>query len=163
QAGGLEFTLRGKLMPRLTLNASGNLAYTEQRIANADAALDAKRSAPSFGGNARLRYELANGGQMQLSVIAQGKSLSRQGYREPNATVNVSLRHVLTPTLSLVMNVTDIFDTNKIENITDTDLLKETSVRRADGRVMYVGLSYRFGGVPPRNGQGGGRRRAPQE
>ncbi len=158
RAGGLEFTLRGKLMPKLTLNTSGNLAYTEQRIANAGAGVDARRSAPSLGGNARLRYDLANGGQMQLSLNAQGKALSRQGYREPNATANFSVRHALTPALSLVMNVTDIFDTNKIETITDTDLLQETSVRKADGRVLYIGLNYRIGGVPPRGGAGFGRR-----
>lgn len=156
QASGLEFTLRGKLMPKLTLNASGNLAYPEQRIAKAGSDIDARRSAPSFGGNARLRYDLDQGGQVQLSVIAQGKALSRQGYRQPNATANVSVRHVLTPTLSLVMNVTDIFDTNKIETITDTDLLKETNVRKADGRLVYLGVSYRFGGA--RAGPGGARR-----
>ena len=32
QAGGLEFTLSGKVLPNLSLNTSGNLAYTEQRI-----------------------------------------------------------------------------------------------------------------------------------
>ena len=165
RASGLEFTLRGKLMPRLTLNASGNLAYTEQRIvnpgANAGSSPDAKRSAPSFGGNARLRYDLPNGGQVQLSVNAQGKALSRQGYRQPNATANLSLRHAFTPALSLVMNVTDVFNTNKIETITDTDLLQETNTRRSDGRLVYVGLSYRFGGVAQRRGPAGARRSQP--
>ena len=159
QASGLEFTLRGKLLPKLTFNAAGNLACTEQRIANAASVLDARRSAPSFGGNARLRYETANGGQLQLSVNAQGKALARQGYRQPNATANFSLCHVLTPALSITLNVTDIFSTNKNETILDTDLLQETQVRRADGRVAYIGLSYRFGGVAPRSGAG--TRRAP--
>lgn len=158
QSGGLEFTLRGKLTPKLTLNTSGNLAYTQQRIAEAGDSLDAKRSAPSFGGRARLNYETADGGSVQLSLNAQGKTLSRQGYREPNWTSNFSFRQPLTPTLSLVLNVTDIFDSNKIETITDTDLLKESNIRKADGRVVYLGLTYRFGGVPPKQGPGAGRR-----
>ncbi|HEY0061621.1 MAG TPA: TonB-dependent receptor, partial [Telluria sp.] len=58
-----------------------------------------------------------------------------------------SLRHVLTPRLNLLVNVTDLFDSNKTETVIDTPLLKETSVRRVDGRLLYVGLSYRFGGV----------------
>ena len=33
--------------------------------------------------------------------------------REPSATANLSLRHVLTPRLSMVMNVTDVFDSGQ--------------------------------------------------
>jgi hypothetical protein len=51
--------------------------------------------------------------------------------------------------------VTDVFNSNKIETITDTDLLKESAIRRFDGRVMYFGLSYRLGGM----GASGPRRR----
>ena len=62
-------------------------------------------------------------------------------------TTNFSFRHALTPALNLVLNVTDVFNANKIETITDNDLLHETSIRRYDGRLVYLGLSYRFGGA----------------
>ncbi|MNR49601.1 hypothetical protein D3C85_1689990 [compost metagenome] len=79
--------------------------------------------------------------------------------RQPNTTVNFSLRHVLTPKLSLVLNVTDAFNSNQIETITDTATLKETSIRRSDGRIAYLGLSYRLGGFTPGTGArpGGGQ------
>jgi outer membrane receptor protein involved in Fe transport len=153
QAGGLEFTLSGKLLPKLSLNTSGNLSYTEQRIFGFMATPDATRSAYALGGRARLNYQLSEQSQMQLMLNAQGKTLSGQGYRQPNATANVSYRHALTPALALVMNVTDIFNANKIETIADTDLLKETSVRRSDGRLFYIGLSYRLGGAGPGAGR----------
>lgn len=154
QAGGLEFTLSGKLLPKLSLNASGNLSYTEQRIDGFAGGAESTRSAHAMSGRARLNYQLSDQDQMQLSFNAHGKTLSGQGYRQPNPIAGFSYRRALTPALSLVMNVTDVFDANKVETVTDTDLLRETSVRRYDGRVMYVGLSYRIGGA----GHGGARR-----
>ncbi|MES3022166.1 MAG: TonB-dependent receptor [Pseudomonadota bacterium] len=156
QSGGLEFNVRGKLTPKLTLNASGNLAYTEQRIFNTTVNSDAKRSTPSLSGRLRVNYTDPKIGQMQFALNAQGKTLARQGYRQPTTTGNFSYRLPLSPVLSLVANVTDIFDSGKIETITDTDTIKDSTVTRQNGRVVYVGLMYRFGGVG--GGQGMGRR-----
>jgi outer membrane receptor protein involved in Fe transport len=158
QSGGLEFTLSGKVLPTLQINTSGNLGYTEQRIFSDLGAGESSRHAVSLSGRVRLNYHLSDDDQVQLSVNGQGKTLNGQGVRQPNATANVSVRHALTPALSLVLNVTDVFDNNKIETITDTDLLKETSIRRSSGRIVYLGLSYRFGGAA---GQGG--RRGPSQ
>ena len=81
--------------------------------------------------------------------------MAGQGCRQPNSTANVSYRRTLTPALSLLVNVTDVFNSNKIETITGTDLLKETNVRRSGGRLVYIGLSYRLGGVGPTVGRRG--------
>lgn len=156
QSGGLEFNLRGKLLPRLTLNASGNLAYTEQTIYGAPNRAETKRSTPSLSGRMRLNYQDPDYGQLQFSLNAQGKTLARQGYRQPVVTGNLSYSLPLTPTLNLVLNVSDVFDSGKVETITDTDVIKDTTVTRANGRAAFVGFTYRFGGVG--GGQGGGRR-----
>ena len=84
---------------------------------------------------------------MQLTLNRQGRTLQGDGYRNANSTANLSWQHVLTPRLSLSVNVTDLFDSNKQESIVDSDVLRSTSVRQFDGRIAYVGLSYRFGGV----------------
>ena len=159
RSGGLEFTLSGKILPKLSINTSGNLALTELHTFAATSATtrsDTTRSAHSLGGRARLNYQLSDQDQLQLALNAQGKMLFGQGYRQPNATMNFSWRHAVTPAVNLVLNVTDVFNANKIETITDTDLLKETSVRRSAGRLVYFGLSYRIGGVA--QGAGGARR-----
>lgn len=164
QSGGLEFTLSGKVLPALQINASGNLGYTEQRILSTLTADDAKRHAVSLSGRVRLSYRVTEDDQLQLGVYGQGKTLNGEGYRQPNAVVNLGVRHALTPALSLVLNVTDVFNANKIETITDTDLLKETSIRRSAGRIAYLGLSYRFGGpagAGERPGGPPGERRGP--
>lgn len=164
-SGGLEFTLSGKLLPKLTVNTSGNLAYIQQRTYGDNLGAATNRSATSLSGRVRVSYQFANNDNLHVMVNGQGKTLFGQGYRQPNATTVMSYRHSLTPALALVATITDVFDKNKMETITDTELLKETSVRRFDGRVWYLGLSYRFGGFAgmgerpggPRGGMGHGR------
>lgn len=147
-SSGLEFTVQGKLAPSLTLNASGNLARFEQRILDGNGmATGDSRSASSLSGRVRLNYMATPRDQLQLMLQAQGKTLTGQGYREPSTTANFSLRHNLTPALSMVLNVTDVFNSNKTETVTDTALLQEHTLRRYDGRIVYIGLSYRIGGA----------------
>ncbi|TFW34907.1 TonB-dependent receptor [Massilia horti] len=146
RSSGMEFTVSGRLTPAFTVNASGNLARSEQRQFDTGGA-DVTRTASSLSGRVRLNYQLSPANQVQLMLHGQGKTLTGQGYREPTRTANLSVRHSLSPALSVVMNMTDIFNSQKMETITDTATLKETNVRRFDGRIVYVGLSYRFGGV----------------
>ncbi|NGZ84805.1 outer membrane beta-barrel family protein [Duganella aceris] len=163
-SSGLEFTVSGKLTPSLTLNTSGNLARSEQTTQDSTGAL-VTRTANSLSGRARLNYQYNAANQIQMALQMMGKTLSGQGYRSPNHTFNMSWRHTVTPQLSLVANVTDLFNTNKMETVVNSSTLRETSTRRFDGRVLYVGLSYRFGGAsssgeskdePPRFGPGRG-------
>jgi outer membrane receptor protein involved in Fe transport len=163
-AKGVEFSLSGKVSPTLSFSTSGNLARAEQRSFDSTGATLA-RSSSSLSLRGRVNYQLSGADQVQFSVNGQGKQLTGQGYREPSATANLSLRHTLTPRLNLVMNVTDLFDSNKTHSVIDTPLLRETSVRRVDGRLLYVGLSYRIGGVAgnaarqPGGARGEGRQR----
>ncbi|CAN7304641.1 TonB-dependent receptor [Pseudoduganella sp. LjRoot289] len=145
-AGGLEFTVNGKLTPSLTLNTSGNLARSEQTARDLTGA-EITRSATSLSGRARLNYQVDSATQLQAALQMQGKTLTGQGYREPNRTLNLSLRRALTPQLNLVLNVTDVFSSNRMASVIDTATLKENTIRRFDGRVAYIGLSYRIGGA----------------
>lgn len=145
RAGGLEFTLGGKLTPRFSINTSGNLARIDQPQLDA-AGADVRRGATSLSMRGRFNVELTDVDHLQVALNGQGKGLTGQGYRQPTSFANVSLRHNITPALSLVMNVTDVFNTQKIETVTDTDTLKETNLRRFDGRIVYLGLSWRPGG-----------------
>lgn len=159
RAGGLEFQLNGKLLPNLSLNASGTLLAAEQENLYSSGEVRTRR-ATSLNLRARLRYQPRAGDTVQLTLNRQGRTLQGDGYRKANSTANLSWQHVLTPRLSLALNVTDLFDSNKQESIVDSDVLRSTSVRQASGRIAYVGLSYRFGGVTgaPQRGRDGMRR-----
>jgi outer membrane receptor protein involved in Fe transport len=161
-AGGLEFTLSGKLLPSLTLNTSGNLARNQQTSQD-DSGAFTTRTANSLSGRVRLNWQAGAADQVQAALQMQGKTLSGQGYRSANETLNLSLRHTLTPRLTLVANATDVFNTNKMQTVIDSATLRETSTRRFDGRILYLGLSYRLGGPAgasdgePKFGPGQGR------
>ena len=163
-AGGLEFTMSGKIMPGLSVNASANLSRRENRFFDVDGTLE-RRTANALSGRIRVNYALTGADQLQVALQGQGRTLTGQGYRKPNSTVNMSLRHTLSPSLNLVLNVTDLFDQNRQESITQTSILDEHVLRRFDGRLVYVGLSYRFGSsavgagnrAPGGGPRGGGR------
>lgn len=143
RSGGLEFTFSGRATPKLSINASGNLGYSEQSVlGNAN---DDKRTATSLSGRARFSYQFNAANSLQLVLNAQGKTLFGEGYRQPTRTADLNYRHNLSQALSLVVNINDLFDSQKSESITETDRLREYSIRRQDGRLVYVGLSYRFG------------------
>jgi outer membrane receptor protein involved in Fe transport len=152
RAGGLEFTLNGKITPKLTINTSGNLAFTEQQQIDITGA-EYKRSATSLTARGRIQYQLTPEDILQVMVNAQGRTLAGTGYREPMSTMNLSYRRTLTPSLSLVVNVNDVFRSQKMETITDTTYLKQHTITRFAGRTAFIGLSYRFGGF-----QGGAQR-----
>jgi len=152
RSGGLEFTFSGRATPKLTLNASGNLGYSEQSVLGT-ANSSEKRDATSLSGRARISYQINPTNNLQLVLNAQGKTLFGEGYRQATRSADLSYRRNLTQALSLVMNINDIFDSQKSETITETDRLREYSIRRPEGRLVYVGLSYRFGSF----GNGGGR------
>jgi outer membrane receptor protein involved in Fe transport len=157
RSGGLEFSLNGKLSPALSFNTSGNLAQTEQRVYDTGN-VPVQRSSTALTLRARVNYQVTPQDSAQFSVNTQGRTLTGQGYRDPVATANLSLRHTVTPQLALVMNVTDLFDSNKTATHIDRALLRETSERRYDGRIIYIGLTYRMGGVTSGPGRQPGNR-----
>jgi len=143
---GVEFSFSGKPTPKLTIHASGNLGRGQHTVVGSEHGH--KRTTTSLNGRARLSYQLDRDNQFQLTVDALGKMLFGDGYRQPVRTADFSYRHNISQELSLVVNVNDLFDSRKMESVTETDLLRESSTQRPGGRVAYVGLSYRFGTRP---------------
>ncbi|MEH6434481.1 outer membrane beta-barrel family protein [Massilia sp. DD77] len=162
RSGGLEFSFSGRATPTLRLNLNGNIGYAEQSVLGGQPAAGGTRSATTVSARGRISWQPDKGNQFQLMLNAQGKQLFGEGYREPVRTADLSYRRNLTPALSLVLNVNDLFDSQKTETITETERLRERSLRENSGRVVYVGLSYRFGtaagGGNRGPGMGGGMR-----
>ena len=156
RAAGVEFSFSGKATPKLTLNASGNVGYTEQTVLFNSTADDGRRSAVSVTGRARIGYQIDPKNNLQLSLNAQGKQLFGEGYRKPTRTADLTYRREIAKALSFVLNVNDLFDSQTMETVTETASLRELSVRRANGRVVYAGLSFRFGSFGGAGGRGQG-------
>ncbi|MFD2368389.1 TonB-dependent receptor domain-containing protein [Pseudoduganella sp. GCM10020061] len=152
RSAGLEFSANGKLLPNLTLHTSGTVNRMEQRSWDEQLGGDARRSATSLTGRARFNYKATKQDTVQLTLSAQGASLFGQGSRKPYSHASVNYRRTLTPALSLVLNVNDVFGSTGSDTRIETPVLRERNVRRFDGRVVYLGLSYRLGGVTPAPG-----------
>jgi outer membrane receptor protein involved in Fe transport len=153
RSGGLEFNFSGRATPQLTLNLNGNIGYSEQTVLGS--ITDDKRSATSVNLRGRVNYQLNPTNSFMLMLNAQGKTLFGEGYRQPQRTATLNYRHMLTPALALTVNIDDLFDSQKMETITETDRLREHNLRYGNGRTAFIGLSYRFGGF---TGPGGQRR-----
>jgi outer membrane receptor protein involved in Fe transport len=153
RSGGLEFTFSGRATPELTLNLNGNVGYSEQTVLGS--VTDDKRSATSINLRGRVNYQLNPTNRFQLSLNAQGKTLFGQGYRQPQRSADLNYSRNLTPALTLSVNINDLFDSQKMETITETDRLREYNLRSGNGRTVMVGLNYRFGSF---SGPGGQRR-----
>lgn len=145
-SSGLELTLGGKVTSSLNINMSANLAHAEQTMSFGQAGGITRLSTTSLSGHARFHLQASKHDMLQFMLNAQGRSLSGSAYRDPYVNADFTYRRVVTPALSLVLNVRDMFDSNTTRNVTDTSLLKETSIRRSSGRSVFVGLSYRVGG-----------------
>ena len=85
-SGGLEFTFSGRATPKLSLNASGNLGYSEQSVLGSSG--DDKRTATSLSGRARVSYQINPTNSLQLVLNAQGKTLFGEGYRQPTRSAD---------------------------------------------------------------------------
>ena len=153
RSAGIEFTFSGKATKKLTINASGNIGYAGQSVPGSDGGGDARRSTASVSGRARVGYQIDPENHLQLSLNAHGKQLFGEGYRRPARTADLNYRHELAKALNFVLNVNDLFDSQKVETVTETAHLRELSVRRFNGRTAFAGLSYRFGSF----GGAGGR------
>lgn len=148
-SSGLEFTLGGKVTSSLNINMSANLAHAEQTTSFGQLGGLTKLKATSLSGHARFHLQATKHDMLQFMLAAQGKSLSGTAYRDPYVNADFTYRRVVTPALSLVLNIKDMFESNSSKTVTDTHLLKETSIRRSSGRTLFFGLSYRVGGFAP--------------
>jgi outer membrane receptor protein involved in Fe transport len=146
RASGIEFSLNGKLTKKVSINSNANISYTQQRQFDL-AGSSFVRNNSSLTVQSKISYEFTSADQLQLSVNAQGRTLSGRGYREPTFSTELSVRHTLTPTASVLLKIRNLFDKQNIETITNLPTLKEQSSRKYDGRTVYLGVSWRFGGV----------------
>jgi outer membrane receptor protein involved in Fe transport len=149
---GVEFVFNGKPVPSVTLNVSGNVRRAEQ-TQFAGIGLPATLSNTSLSGRTRINYQMTPDDQFQLAIMGQGKQLWGQGFREPNWTANLTYTRKFTPLLTMIINATDIFSSNRNESQTNSDRLRQTSITRYDGAVIYVGFRYQIGGVTGNNRQ----------
>jgi len=144
RSGGLEVAATASPTDKLSLNASGNLYYNQIDASNLG--YDTRQSAIAWTGKASVEYALSKVSMFQVNTIFMAKRLTPQGYREPTFVANIGFKHEFKEKrLSLVLTVSDLFNSLKYVNKLDTPLLQDDVTRRRSARTVYMGLVYRFG------------------
>ena len=140
RAGGLEFTASGKLLPKLSYNASGNIFYNEIDTT----AFGGAGTSSNIAANAKasLDFRPVTADVWQISTNYTGKRLTTQGYILPITTVNMGFRHQIRNNMALVVTVSDAFNGQKFQRVIDTSTLHDRYTRLQAGRVIFVGLSF---------------------
>ena len=100
----------------------------------------------SWSGKLSADYAFSKFNLFQLNANYSGKRLTPQGYREPTEVANVGFKHKLADhRTSVVVTISDLFNSLKNERILDTPKLHDDSISRRSSRIIYLGIVYRFG------------------
>jgi outer membrane cobalamin receptor len=144
QSGGLELVANGRLTPKITYNASTNIAWNQ--IDASTAGVVGTRDAYTVSGRANVNWQVTPKDFLQANLFATGKRLTAQGYSTGFTSVNLGYRHRFNDKWSGVVTAQDIFNTSNVRQVYDTPTLSGTSEREFTRRGVYVGLVWTFGG-----------------
>jgi outer membrane receptor protein involved in Fe transport len=152
RSGGMEFSFNGKLGQALSYALSGNLFWTEIDATG----LGQAGLASTTGANlkASLDYRVTAADTAQISFSRTDKRLTPQGWIGAIDLVNVGYKHQFTPSLAVVLTVTDLFDGQRQTRYVDTPALHDVYVRHQLGRIALFGLTYTFGASKKGKGNG---------
>jgi outer membrane receptor protein involved in Fe transport len=144
QSLGVEVGATTRLKESLTLNFSAN-AY-RQEIDAANLGLGGRRS--SLGWNAKLNTSWAASDRLlvQLTTGYSARRLTAQGERHASHLTNLGLRYDFKDQrTSLVVTISDLFNTLRDRTTLDTAALKGDITRRRNSQAIYIGFIYNFG------------------
>ena len=144
RSGGVEFSLSGKLVRQLSLGLSG-AAYYAQIDARGLGAGDL-RSNTRLDLKANLDYRPGARDAVQVTLSRQARRLTPQGSVDAVTVVNLGYKHDLGSDLSVVVTVSDLFDSQKTVRRNLQPGFGEVYVRHQFGRIAYVGVVHSFGG-----------------
>jgi outer membrane receptor protein involved in Fe transport len=144
-AAGLELSASGDLGARLSFRASANTSYVE--IDPGAPSSGEQRAGWTLGGKAGFDFKLTPDDVLQFGVNYAARQLLPQGQDLAVLTANAGFRHSFTPGLAAVLNLSNLFDSQKRKTILDAAGTHDIAVHRLPGRIVYLGLAYTFGGA----------------
>lgn len=146
RSGGAELGAQARLHKTLAVNFSGNIYRNTIDAGNLGPAFSATRSVTAWDAKLNLDWELNKSTLIQCNSNYTAKRLTPQGYRKPAFQANVGLRRFfMDRRLSLIVSVSDIFDTLRENTHIETPEMTRDIVRRRNPRIFNIGLIYNFG------------------
>jgi outer membrane receptor protein involved in Fe transport len=142
-SAGLEFTVNGRLFPKLTYNVSGNMFYNQ--IDATALGSTGLQSTTGLNAKVKLDFRPTVDDTAQLTVTRTDKRLTPQGYIAAINLVNLGYKRQLKTDLSAVATLSDIFDGQRFRRFATTPSFTQEYQRTVRGRILYLGLVYSFG------------------
>jgi outer membrane receptor protein involved in Fe transport len=142
-SAGLEFLANGRLLSKLFYSVSGNAFYTQ--IDATALGAPGLKSTTGINLKAKLDYRPTALDSAQIVFTRTDKRLTPQGSVSAINIVNLGYKHTLTPALSAVLTISDLFNGQHFQRSVSTPTLVEVYERRVQGRIAWFGLTYAVG------------------
>jgi outer membrane receptor protein involved in Fe transport len=144
QSAGLELIFSAKAGSWFNTNLSSNIFYN--RINSDNLGFIQNRSIISMSATLNSNFTLAKTTILQLSSNYRSARLTPQGKTYATVVLNMGMRQDLFKNkISLTVTASDLFASLRQKTELNTPTLKQTSLNRRDGRIIFIGISYRFG------------------
>lgn len=141
---GVEATANGKIGRTLSYNLSVNVFHTRIEVGGLNVG-DGLRSMTGVSGKASIDWKPTASDTMQVSFSRTDRRLIPQGVIGGYESVNLGYSRKLSPALSLVGTVTDLFDTRGSRRQLSSPFLVDDYRLHQIGRVSFLGVVYTFG------------------
>lgn len=144
QSAGLELIFSAKAGKWFSSSLSTNVFYN--RIDANNLGYIQNKSIYSMSSNFNTNFTITKTTMLQISSNYRSARLTPQGKIYPTVVVNTGMRQdFLKNKLSATLTASNLFNSLKQKTELNIPYLKQTSVGRRDGLIVYLGLSYRFG------------------
>lgn len=142
---GIELVWNMRVTDWLDINLNGTGYYN--RINASRLGFGGNREMFSWSGLLNADFTPIKHGTVQLNARYHSATLVPQGKRDGDFQLNLGLKYdIPSINLALFASVTDLLDTYKLSYTLDTPALKQKVEKRRNPRIIYVGLSWNFGG-----------------
>lgn len=146
QSSGMELILSSRLKEAVTLNFSANAFYNEldaSSLGNTN-----NRSIFAWDAKVAVHANVTGSTLAQVNASYRSSRLSAQGRFRPLFLLNLGLRQdILRKSGSLILTVSDVFNSLKFKSLIDTPLLYRSTNYKRNSQIIYVGFVYRFGQI----------------
>jgi hypothetical protein len=140
----MEVIFSANIKGKSNLNISVNGYYSEIDASNLG--YSDKKSTFSWDAKLGANIHISNSTLLQLNSYYISSRISAQGKSNPAFLVNLGLRQeVFQHKASVILTISDVFNTLNRVNIIDTPELYQKESRKRNSQIIYLGFTYRFG------------------
>jgi hypothetical protein len=144
KSAGLEMVLAGNVGNLFTANVSANAFY--EQIDASNLGFGSSKSTVTWSGTLSGNVNLSKATMIQINSNYRSSRLTPQGENRPSFVMNLGFRQDLfDDKVSLILTISDLLKTMNRKTDLNTSWLTQNVVSNRDSRIVYFGLTYRFG------------------